>query len=314
MRDSEGLRPRDRDGIGLVTTPLLPVLDVGGTHVTAALVDLDALQTARRVTRPLDAHGSAVEIIGSITGAASALGADRADLWGIAMPGPFDYAAGRGTFAGVEKFAAIAGLDLRAELSPDLGVSPEQIRFLNDADAYALGEWDAQSRPSRLMCATLGTGVGGGFIEDGRIVTEDARVPAGGDFYHLKWCDLPLEHYVSRRAFIREYGDPGLDVKEIAERAAAGDTRAEDVFARGMGVLARVLGPWVDAFAPDVFIVGGAIARSWSVVGPALRSALGEVAVHSPDVHPSRLDEHAPLIGAAEFARSNATETERNFA
>jgi glucokinase len=228
------------------------------------------------------------------------------------MPGPFDYGAGRGTFAGVGKFASLAGVDLRAALSSALRTAPVDIRFLNDADAYALGEWDAQQRPDRLMCATLGTGVGGGFVEGGRVLTDDPRIPASGDFYHLAWRGEPLEDHVSRRAFIRDFGAPGLDVKEIATMALAGDDGATRVFRRGMSILAEVLAPWIDSFRPDVLVVGGAIARSWEVIGPALGSAITILAAHPPEVRPSRLQDEAPLIGAAEFVRSATPAQERN--
>jgi len=293
-------------------TTLLPVLDVGGTHVAAALVDLDGLRIARISTLPLEAHGSAADIVGSIGAAAAELEAKDAVAWGVAMPGPFDYDAGRGSFAGVDKFAAIAGMDLRAALAPVLGVSPRGIHFLNDADAYTLGEWDAHCQPERLMCATLGTGVGGGFVERGRVVTDDPRVPEGGDFYHLSWRGDPLEDHVSRRAFIREYGDFSIDVKDIAERAAAGDERAKGVLGRGMTVLAETLAPWVQSFAPDVFVIGGAIARSWSVISPSLGAALAAATTHPPDLRPSRLQGEAPLVGAAEFVRSTVFAQEGN--
>jgi len=287
-----------------VTPDPTPVLDVGGTHVTAALVDLDSLRVVDRRTHPLDADGDAETIIGTLTRAAGELQTGPGRVWGVAMPGPFDYAGGRGSFDGVGKFAEIAGVDLKERLGRELGTTRDDVRFLNDADAYALGEWDAHDRPERLCCVTLGTGVGGGFVQAGRILTDDPRVPAGGDLYHQRWDGAPLEEHVSRRALLREFGVPGLDVRDIAERAIAGDVAATDLFSHAMQVLAHVLAPWISSFRPQVVVVGGSIAQSWSLVGPPLQRGLQDAVADAPPVRPSQLQQDAPLVGAAEFVRT----------
>lgn len=128
----------------------IPVLDIGGTHVTAAVIDTDAgLPVPRTVVRhPVAADAAAGELLDAIAGAA-----DRADVregahWGVAIPGPFDYAAGVGRFRGIGKFESLHGVDVRAELLRRLPGRPRCISFINDADAFAVGEYRAARRPA----------------------------------------------------------------------------------------------------------------------------------------------------------------------
>jgi glucokinase len=289
----------------------IPVLDVGGTHVTAALVEDARVHLARTRALDADADADADAIVDVIAATADELAVPNDESWAVAMPGPFDYAAGRGTFEGVGKFGGLAGVDLGQRLAERLGTVRDRVVFVNDADAYALGEWGAQGRPDRLCCVTLGTGVGAGFVEGGGILTDDPRVPAGGDLYHQRWRGDALEDHVSRRALVRAYGVPGLDVADIARRGTAGEPAAVAVFDHAMSVLADVLSPWMDAFRPAALVVGGAIAGSWDLVGPPLDAALRRAGVPSVDVKSSVLSQDAPLIGAAELVRSAHGSVER---
>jgi glucokinase len=273
-----------------------PVLDIGGTHVAGALIAEGVI--VRKHVRPLDAAGSSAAVVAELRACALELGAETGSSWSVALPGPFDYAHGRGTFDGVGKFAGLAGVELRAPLAAALATEPGRIRFVNDADAYALGEWAAAGRAGRLCCVTLGTGVGSGFVEGGRVLDDDPRIPPAGEAHRLTWRGEPLEDRVSRRAIIRAYGDPASDVREIAERARAGDGAAQRVLAEAMAVLGEVLAPWVRSFAPDRLVVGGAIARSWDLIGPPLARALAAHAAPIPPA-PALLQDDAPLIGAA---------------
>jgi len=102
--------------------------------------------------------------------------------------------------------------------------APRSIRFVNVAEAYALGEWNAHGRPDRLICLTLGTGTGSGFIAAGR-----SEVPRGGDLHTETWGGQPLEETVSRRAIHRQFTKrSGIDddVDAITQRCRAGDPPA----------------------------------------------------------------------------------------
>ena len=266
-------------------------MDVGGSHVTAALV-LGTTVTARADV-DLDAHGSAEQILGTIARAGRELGPH--ERWTIAFPGPFDYARGIGTFDGVAKFGSIAGLDLAAELGSRLDA---EVRFVDDADSYIMGEWMAGAARghSRVIGITLGTGVGASFLVDGRAQSGGHGVPPGGNLYPFDYLGGPIEDTVSTRALLAAYGQSGVSVREVCERARAGESSAAAVVFDTMRHLGSFVAPFVEQFGATVFVVGGSISQSWDLIEPALREGLGETEVV---IARSELLDTAPLIGAA---------------
>ena len=267
-------------------------MDVGGSHVTAALVG--GHRILDRMEAPLDPHGSAEQILGAIASAGSGLGAPRS--WTLAMPGPFDYEKGVGSFAGVAKFGSLAGMDLRAELGIRLGTA--EVDFLDDADAYGLGEWvgGAARGHDRAMCITLGTGVGASFLLHGRAVGSGPGVPPGGNLYPFEYRGRPIEDTVSTRALLAAYGHDEVSVRGLFERARAGEASSARVIEKTYEHLGRFLAPFVVDFAPAILVVGGSISRSWDLLEPPLRRGLGAVAV---ELVRSELLDDAPLLGAA---------------
>ncbi|WP_211282146.1 ROK family protein [Diaminobutyricimonas aerilata] len=287
------------------------VLEVGGSHVTAASVALGGVQAevVERVTVPLDAHADRATLLATLAAPATALtSATPGAEWAVALPGPFDYERGSGDFAGVAKFAAIAGVDLRGELAQRLGTDAHRIRFVNDADAYGLGEWafGDVGRVRRLVCITLGTGVGSAFVDEGRAVTDRADVPPHGYVHLLELDGRPLEDTVSTRAIVAAFArrtGRELTVKQIAAAAAAGDDAATDLLASTMRALGRALAPCLSRFEASALVVGGSMSRSWNVLGDPLREGLrGSAAV----VRPSTLLDSAPLLGAAHWLLQTA--------
>ena len=66
---------------------------------------------------------------------------DDGSLWGVAIPGPFDYVRGIADFHGVGKFDALRGVDLGDVLRRTLTRANGRVSFVNDAEAFAIGEW-----------------------------------------------------------------------------------------------------------------------------------------------------------------------------
>jgi glucokinase len=283
------------------------VLEIGGTHVTAARVSTgpDPAVLAR-FRADLDADGPAAAIVAELTEAAARLGVWEPCEWGVAIPGPFDYEAGVGRFESVAKFAHLNGFDLGAALRSSIVPGPTTVTFVNDADAFGIGEWVAGAARyhERSVCLTLGTGVGSAFIGDGVPVKTGGSVPPDGSAHRLTWNGAPLEESVSRRAIRARFADCGgapLDVREIAELARAGDARALEVFDGAMRALGEAIAPWVESFAATVVVVGGSIARSWDVLGPPFGAGLRSAGPSLADipVRAAHLPDDAPLIGAA---------------
>jgi glucokinase len=292
---------------------LIPALEVGGTHVTAAVVDLSTGQVLEptRSRRPLGSDGPATDVIRTLLEVAApvAAAAGRKATLGVAIPGPFDYARGIGRFEGVAKFESLTGLDVGAALRAGMVV---RIAFLNDADAFVLGEWSwgAAAGHRRVAGVTLGTGVGSGFLDEGRVVVDDPRVPPDGSVHLLSIDGQPLEEAVSRRALrcrarlaIEEL-PADADVLDVATLARAGDRRARRVFDEAFAVLGSALAPWLVRFEASVLVVGGSMTGSWDLVRPPLLGALrrAEPALAGLAVRRAAHPEDSALIGAAVHA------------
>ena len=295
---------------------LIPALEVGGTHVTAAVVDLSAGQVIEptRNRRPLRSDGPATDVIRTLLQVAApvAAAAGRNATLGVAIPGPFDYARGIGRFEGVAKFESLAGLDVDAALRAGMDGMVVRTAFVNDADAFVLGEWawGAAAGHRRVAGITLGTGVGSGFLDDGRVVVDGPLVPPDGSVHLLSIDGLPLEEAVSRRALRRRARlaidelPADADVLDVAILGRAGDLRARRVFDDAFAVLGSALAPWLARFEASVLVVGGSMAGSWDLVRPPLVGALrrAEPALSGLAVRRAAHPEDSALIGAAVHA------------
>ncbi len=279
-------------------------VDVGGSHVACAAVSLQRGEllpdTLSRVD--VDSMGPSADIFGAWAQALNVTLAriDATKLAGIgfAMPGPFDYRNGISKME--HKFPELFDKTIADELNPLLESEPLPMRFLNDATSFAVGEaWLGRGKNARkLVVATLGTGFGSAFIDDGVPVVERDDVPEEGCLWYLPYADGIADEYFTTRWFVKHYGEvSGREVsgaKEVAEAARAGETTAQGVFdqyGRGMG---EFLGPWLAKFEADTVVLGGNIAGAHDLFGPALETACPGVRFKV-----SSLGENAAMIGAA---------------
>ncbi|PNG93493.1 ROK family protein [Streptomyces malaysiensis] len=250
----------------------------------------------------------------SALGGYPAVGAHAAfGTWGIAVPGPFDYARGIARYHGVGKFASLDGLAVGDLLTPRLNPRPAGLRFLNDASAFALGaRLTAHPGSRRLVAITLGTGVGSAFLDRGTIVEDDPRVPPEGRVDLLTVDGRPLEDTVSTRAMTAQYTDrtgrPVDGLRELTARAAADDATARDIITSALHALGGALAPWLTAFEADTVVFGGSITAAWPLIGPPLTAGLSH---HTPSLARLTLSARADgedqaLLGAAAFAARGA--------
>lgn len=284
---------------------LIGALEIGGTHVTSALVSIDqrAVDGVSLQRIDLATDGTRDELVRSIVNAARRLSRPEVARWGVATPGPFDYARGVSLIRGVAKLEALYGVDLRAELSEALSLRPHDVSFLNDADAFLIGErWAGAARGhERAMGVTLGTGLGSAFMVGGQIIDTDPNAPPEGRLDLVPFRGAAVEETLSRRGLRAAYGQDGPDVAEIAQRARAGERHAAEVVHRFGSALGEFLAPWVERFAPTCVVLGGSIARSWDLWSEDFRAACPidmELIQYGVAEH---LDE-APLLGAAYHA------------
>lgn len=282
-----------------MTRTRIPVLEIGGTHVTAAFaIGQDVSDQSRTA---IDCHAAADVLLDSIAAAGTRLGNDHDGHWGIAIPGPFDYESGIGRFENVGKFDSLNNVDVASELASRLPST--SFTFLNDVTAFGVGEdtYGAGQDSHAALYLTFGTGVGSCFIRDGQPVDKGDDVPHDGHVHYLQRDGKHLEDYFSRRALMKAWHDQTgdhLDVKEICDLATAGDARAVAVVESAYRTLGELLRPWVDSFGAERIVIGGSIAQSWNLVEAYFTPVVSDRQV--PCV-PAALPDTAGIIGAGRW-------------
>jgi glucokinase len=294
-----------------------PAMEIGGSHVAAAMVDLaaGALEPGSSRRKDLDAYGGADEILGQVLACGAGLPAGPGERWGVALPGPFDYDRGIARYAGVGKFEALYGTDVGKALTAGLPGPPGSVAFLNDAEAFAWGEWLFGSAQGYDRCVflTLGTGIGSAFLADGTVQRSGPGVPPNGEVHFLLIEGQPLEEVVSTRAIDQEYtrrtGAAARGGAEVARVARAGDMAAAAVLNSAFRHLGAALRPYLAIFAPQVIVVGGAMTGSWDLIGPPFKAGLYGHGDETPEALRDlsiTLAAHladAALLGAAAYAQ-----------
>jgi glucokinase len=291
--------------------PLVGALEIGGTHVTSALVNQRAglLVPGSVRRRAIDPHAPADELLNGFASAGVDAHAAPDAPWAVAIPGPFDYHRGIGLFKGVGKFDALLDVNLADRLHAALPHLTGDITFVNDADAFAVGEWrqGVTAAAARSVGITLGSGVGSSFLDKGIPVTSGPIVPPHGRAHRLKIGNADLEDVVSRRAILARYlagpnvtSAVGLDVHDVFERSRGGDDWAKQVLDDAFSALGGALAPWFTRFQATAVAFGGAMIGSWDLILPPLRRGL-ITAGAGIDIalFPSADTERSALVGAA---------------
>ena len=276
-------------------------LDIGGTHVSAGRVDLVSATVERLVRVGYEPDADRSVLLEAILGAAASAADPAVDAIGVSAPGPFDYENGICRVRGLGKLEALYGVHLRHELARACGTRPGAVVFLNDAEAFLLGEaaFGAATGHARAIGLTLGTGLGSAFLVDGAIVRDGAGVPPEGSLHLLEFHGAPVEDRISGRGLRARARDGAADVRELAAAARGADRRAREAFAGFAADLVEFLEPCLRAFDPTCVVVGGSIARAWDLIGDVLQTGLPAV-----DVAPAARLEEAALLGAARHARA----------
>jgi glucokinase len=282
------------------------VLDIGGSHVTAALVDLEKRTIVAESLRRnhIDSAGKAEKILnGWASVATKVLGQTTIDYIGVAMPDPFEYDTGVSRMH--HKFAALYGVNVGTALKEKLSLEVP-IYFGNDASLFALGEWwaGAAKNHSNVIGVTLGTGLGGGFVRHGKVCYGGEGVPPQGVIWNLSYLNGIAEDCVSGPALVKNYQSKTgtkLNPAEIAKEAREGNTNAQESYLELGTHLGKILNPWVTAFDATCLVIGGNIARSWDLFAPKLQETLTDKVLK---VVSSTLFEEATLFGAAAMGLS----------
>lgn len=290
-------------------------IDLGGTRTRVALVAPDGRVLARESFPTPSGGPSPKAVTDAIEAAVRRVAGGSPGAIGVSTAGPLDLAAGAVVAPPNLPYPRI---ELAGPFEAAFGVS---VTLINDARAGALGEHahGAGRGCQNLVYVTISTGIGGGVIADGRLLS--GRGGNAGEIGHITvetrydlvcGCGYPnhWEGYCSGRnlprfyAVQKENGDPDLGTAEAIFGAARAGVPAACRFLDAVAVLnARALSTLVVAYDPERIILDGAVARAQAdlLVGPAV--ARMEEFLPRPGVVVTPLGGDAPLLGAAEAAR-----------
>jgi glucokinase len=306
-------------------------VDVGGTKVSVAA--LRGLHTGDPLVLPTD-RGSTDALIGQIVAQVTAVaGGETPAAVGVGVPSVVDFATG---LARSSVNVPLQDVPLRTLLRERLGLA---VFVDNDATVAALAEaHDDQGRLDvhSLVMFTVGTGVGGGIVIDGRsyrgatgaagelgqtLVSIDERIPAATSFPQPGSLESSATgHALDRlaREAAHEHPDSALG-RVLAERGAVAGPDAVAAAKAGDGVaiecvatLGRRLGVGVanaiNTFDPQVVAIGGGVSSAGELlVGPARAVALEYVLPGvgtATEIRIARSGPAAGVRGAALLARS----------
>jgi len=249
-------------------------IDLGGTKIElAALGDAGAVVHRERVATPAGDYDATVEAVGRLVDNADRVLGAHATV-GVATPGALCLATGRIKNA---NSTCLNGRALREDLERRVG---RAVRLANDANCFALSEAvDGAARGAPIVFGViLGTGVGGGIVVDGRVLTGANAI--AGEWGHNPLplphgADLPLPAcYCGRRGCIETYlsgpglaadctraGGDELGAEEIVRRAQAGDAACNAALERYIERLGRALAAVINVLDPDVIVLGGGLSR-----------------------------------------------------
>jgi len=313
-------------------------VDLGGTNLRVAAVD-DEGETLESVDALTEIGHGRESVVARLTDAVRFLSGKYSSSHrfmgvGVGLPGIIDLEAGM--LHSAANLPGWSGYAAREDLEARLGTT---VILENDANCAALGEkWLGAGRDANDLCMiTLGTGVGGGFVVNGK--PWHGVMGMAGELGHLtvivdgRACGCGnhgcLEQYASATAIhrmataaadegrseclaeARSRMDSTLSARSVHACAQAGDTASIQIFSEVGSVLGIALANLINAFNLPMYIIGGGVANAWNQFSPAMFHELRERSVvfrageqgkdrhRSTEVRPALLQDRAGLLGAA---------------
>jgi len=321
---------RAENKTGSKETDLAFVADLGGTHLRAATVDR-AGKIHYRLKQATPQAEKPDEIVRALVYAAGECERQSRSTGGticamsVVVPGTVN--AEEGTVVKAPNVPCLDGFRLAAALESEL----EWPAILeNDANAAAVGEmWQGAGRGFRtIICVTLGTGVGGGIIQEGRLWRGvDGSAAEIGHIGVDPFAGVPcacgsrgcLEVYASATAIVRMtrearprypssilHTSENLTSEKVYEAGLAGDELALEVFRR-MGVYLGVgLASLINVLNPELIVIGGGLANGWDLFEKHMHQQVIERAFPTParlvKIVRAECGDDAGLLGAARLA------------
>jgi fructokinase len=250
-------------------------IDIGGTKIEAALLAADgAIRLRRRVSTPAGDYWGTVAAVKALVAGIEAEMGRPAESVGVGIPGMISPETGLVKNA---NSTCLIGRPLDRDLEAALS---RPIRLGNDANCFALSEAvDGAAQDARIVFgAILGTGVGGGVVVDGRVLTGSNAIAGEWGHSPLPWpldderpgascyCGKAgcIETFLNGAGLSRTYealtGRPE-EAAAIAARAESGEAAARAALARYVDRLARALATVINLLDPEVIVLGGGLGQ-----------------------------------------------------
>ncbi|MCU0254018.1 MAG: ROK family protein [Acidobacteria bacterium] len=251
-------------------------IDLGGTKIEAVALAPDGIELVRRrVPTPRGDYDATLAAIADLVHGFEHAVMARCRV-GIGMPGAISPATGLVKNA---NSTWLNGRPFRRDVERAVG---RPVALANDADCFALSEaTDGAGAGARVVFGViLGTGVGGGIVIDGRLLSGPNAIAGEWGHNPLPWpedderpgppcyCSRAgcIETFLSGPGLARDHAraeglaeGAALPAPEIAALAAAGDEGARRALARYEERLARALAHVINLLDPDAIVLGGGL-------------------------------------------------------
>lgn len=281
-------------------------VDLGGTKILAGIVGRDG-SVGRRVERPTPVS-SQEDLVAALEEVIAGLSEPEVAALGLAVPSTIDQRRGIATGSvniPLENLALRELMHERFELPTGLE---------NDGNAAALAEWTfgAGRGSNDMLMLTLGTGVGGGVVVDGRLFRGWAELghvvldfdgpPCFGDCTGLGHVEALVSGSAAARVAQRVLGAMA-DAHDLVARARQGDSPAVEALS-GIGrYLGAAIGSFVNIFNTELVVIGGGFGAAAGdlILGPAAAVVTREVLAPARGhvrIVPAELGPEAGLVGA----------------
>ncbi len=291
-------------------------LDVGGTAIKVGAISKSG-EVLFRGSEPLGDERDAESCLRKMVSLAKRAGVQN--QLGVGIAGLVDRAAGRIDVS--PNLQSLVGVELRAQLAQELGLEQAKVVLENDANVAALGEArrGAAQGESNALVVTLGTGIGGGLILDGKLFSGNSGLT--GELGHvvidpngpLCGCGARgcAETFASGTAARRRAVEAGLprekpgDLPLLCDQARAGNADAISLLHDIGRDLGFALATTLTLLDIRCFVIGGGFGAALDQLEPGIREGLEQRTfgdrVPSVRILPASLGSDAGWIGAAEL-------------
>ncbi len=297
---------------------MIGAVDIGGTKIAVGIVDPDGrvLAKTQAPTDP-DRYSEGIDAIARmLRETAKQAGVELTGI-GIGSTGPVDPM--RGEFGDVDFLPGWRGKSPVKDLARIFNV---RVALENDGDAAALAEagWGAGRNRTRLIYVTVGTGIGGGIILDGKLyrgvdgahpeIGHHVVDPAGPQCScGFRGCWESLAAGPAMVAWLESHAPDdyphraGITAKKICELAPQGDAVALQAVEHEALYLGLGLANLINLFTPDAIVLSGSVMKSAPLfldrIRAVIRSGCRFVPAEKCELTLASLGDDTNLIGAA---------------